>query len=90
MDQEIRNYMEICVEDALMPILKTLDVCTCERCRCDIMAIALNALPPKYVVTPRGHLFSKIDTLRQQNDVDLISAITKGATIVSRMPRHDD
>jgi competence protein ComFB len=54
------------------------------------MAIALNTLPPKYVVTPKGHLYSKIETLQRQNDVDLIAAITKGAMIVSRMPRHDD
>ena len=28
------------------------NVCTCPRCTCDIVAIALNYLPPHYIVEP--------------------------------------
>lgn len=86
---EMRNYMEVCVEDLLDTILQDINCCTCENCRFDITAIALNSLPPKYVVTRKGQLYTKLYSLQQQFDVDIISAITKAAVIVNRNPRHD-
>ena len=43
----------------------------------DIASKALNDLPPHYVVTEKGEVYSKINALRQQFEVDVISAITK-------------
>ena len=86
---EMKNYMEVCVDDMLMPVLKGINSCTCETCRFDIRAIALNSLPPKYVVTRKGHLYTKVYALQQQFDVDIIAAITKAAVIVGRSPRHN-
>ena len=88
-DQEMKNYMEPCVNNMLVPILKGINSCTCEKCKLDIMAIALNSLPPKYIVTTKGQLFTKVSALQQQFDVDIIAAITKAAVIVSRAPRHE-
>ncbi len=87
---EITNYMEICVKDALIPVLNAVNSCTCEKCRLDITAIALNSLPPKYVVTKKGQLYTKLSALQQQFDVDIIAAITKAAVLVGRSPRHDE
>ena len=70
-------------------ILSDINVCTCDKCLLDIAAIALNDLPPKYIVTEKGELYSKIDTLRQQFEVDVIAAITKAAVLVKRNPRHN-
>lgn len=86
----IKNYMEDCVIDMMEEVMKGMNVCTCEKCQMDIAAIALNSLPPKYVVTRKGQLFTKLSVLQQQFDVDIISAITKAAVIVSKKPRHDD
>lgn len=86
----IKNYMEDCVIDSMAAILKGMNVCSCEKCQMDVAAIALNTLPPKYVVTKKGQLFTKLSVLQQQFDVDIISAITKAAVIVSKKPRHDD
>lgn len=86
---QIRNYIEDVVFDALDTIIKDLDVCQCESCKHDIAAITLNSLPPKYVVTRKGELYTKINTLHQQFDVDTISAITKASTIVKKYPRHE-
>lgn len=87
---EIKNYMEECVINLLEPILNNINGCKCTNCLSDVMAITLNALPPKYVVTKRGELYTKISNLQQQYDVDIISAITKASVIVSRNPRHDE
>lgn len=85
----IKNYMEEVVYGMFDDVLKDLNVCTCEKCRMDIAAIALNQLPAKYIVTEKGELYSKINTLRQQFEVDVISAITKAAVLVKRTPRHE-
>ncbi len=87
--REIRNYMEVCVQEMLESVLDNINGCKCEKCKLDITAIALNTLPPKYVVTKKGELYAKLNAFQQQIDVDLISAITKAAVIVSRYPRHD-
>ena len=85
---DIRNYMEDCVDGMIVPILKAVSSCTCDECLLDIKAIALNSLPPKYVVTKKGQLYTKLSALQQQFDVDIIAAVTKAAIIVSRNPRH--
>lgn len=86
---QIKNYMEEIVYNLMKEVLSDIKVCACEKCLMDIAAIALNDLPPKYIVTERGELYSKINALRQQFEVDVISAITKAAVIVKRNPRHD-
>jgi competence protein ComFB len=80
--------MEEIVFGQMKEVLADINVCTCEKCLLDIAAIALNDLPPKYVVTKKGELYSKINTLGQQFEVDVVSAITKAAVLVKRRPRH--
>lgn len=87
---QIKNYMEEIVFNQLKEVLEDINVCTCEKCLLDIAAIALNDLPPKYIVSEKGELYSRINTLKQQFEVDVISAITKAAVLVKRKPRHDD
>ena len=85
----MKNYMEVCVQDALDPVLSSLNSCTCDKCKFDITAIALNALPAKYVVTKKGQMYTKLSVLQNQFGVDVLSAITKAAVIVGEHPRHD-
>lgn len=85
----IRNYMEEVVFNVMKEILEDLNVCNCEKCILDIAAIALNDLPSKYVVTQKGELYTKVNNLKQQFEIDVISAITKAAILVKRNPRHN-
>ena len=87
--QQIKNYMEEIVFNQIKEVLEDINCCKCEKCILDIAAIALNDLPPKYVVSQKGELYSKLNTLKQQFEVDVISAITKAAVLVKRNPRHD-
>jgi competence protein ComFB len=86
---QIKNYMEEMVFNQMKDVLDDINVCTCEKCLLDIAAIALNDLPPKYIVSEKGELYSKISSLKQQFEVDIISAITKAAVLVKRKPRHE-
>lgn len=83
------NAMEERVEEEFDRNKDSLNCCQCERCRNDIIAFALNKLPTKYVVTPEGALYSKVDTVVHiQMHTDILSALTQGAEMVKRHPRH--
>jgi len=70
-------------------ILKIMNICKCEKCKLDIIAIALNDLPSKYVVTQIGELYAKVNELTQQFEVDIETSIVKAAVQVARSPKHD-
>lgn len=89
MERELRNYMEIFVKEALDKVIVNMNICKCDKCRYDMMAIALNNLPPKYYVTEKGNLFAKLSLLQQQSDVDIIATIVKAANIVGSNPKHE-
>lgn len=86
---EVKNYMEIVVNNLLPSILKlNPDVCDCEKCKSDIKAIALNNLPPRYIATESGEVYSKINALATQFEADVINSIIQAIEIVKRSPRH--
>ncbi|WP_058485246.1 late competence development ComFB family protein [Defluviitalea phaphyphila] len=87
---EIKNYMEDLVFLQIDNVIKELKVCDCHKCKMDIAAIALNSLKPHYIVTQKGRLYTKLNTLQQQFDVDILSALIKAAIIVKRNPRHEE
>lgn len=83
------NAMESLVEEAYDKLRDKLDCCTCEQCRNDIIAYALNQLPPKYVVTIQGAMYSKANsTMKTQPGADIIAALTAGANLVRTRSRH--
>ena len=51
----IKNYMEDLVWGQLDAVIaRHREVCTCEKCRYDIAALALNFLPPRYIASDKG------------------------------------
>lgn len=87
--KELVNYMDMAVREALPDLLELRqDICKCEDCQCDIIAYALNQLPPKYVVSERGHIHTKVDFAEIQHDVDVTTVILQGINTVGKRPRH--
>jgi competence protein ComFB len=81
--------MEDIVLDALEELLSERnDICKCEKCKFDITAITLNRLPSKYVVTPRGRVYTKLSELELQKRTDIIKELTKAIEIVKNNPQH--
>ncbi|NLW25570.1 MAG: late competence development ComFB family protein [Clostridia bacterium] len=84
------NLTELMVEEVFKGLtMKRKDFCCCDRCRADIMAIALNNLKPRYVVTEKGQAFAKASFLNCQISTDVLVEINKAIEIVNRYPRHD-
>ncbi|SHM51934.1 competence protein ComFB [Caldanaerovirga acetigignens] len=84
----LKNYMEDVVFSLLDGLINEKDACNCERCRYDIAAIALNNLPPKYVVTKSGEVFAKTQLLNQQFKTNAVVEILKAIEIVRNNPHH--
>ena len=76
------------VEDRFDEVAQRLGCCTCEQCRADVIAYALNRLPCKYVVTTKGEVASIMGALRIQNGADILAALTQGAQVIKEFPRH--
>ncbi len=91
---QIRNAMEIVVRENLAEILQQRekygveDVCTCERCQLDAMAMTLNKLPPRYVVCNQGEVYVRIAELDQQFKVDTLFAVLNALRTVHANPHH--
>jgi competence protein ComFB len=86
---KIQNYMEDVVQDELELLLSERDdICKCQKCKYDMMVMALNRLPPQYVITNRGRLYTKLSEQEAQFKADVVKELTKAITKVSRAPQH--
>ncbi|MHC1750360.1 MAG: late competence development ComFB family protein [Cellulosilyticaceae bacterium] len=81
--------MENLVLYELDEVLRSYSVCRCDKCRSDIMAIALNLLPPMYVSTDKGETLLRANLLlKQQLKADILAAIIEGVNKVCNESRH--
>lgn len=84
----LKNYMEEVVFNMMEAVLKQVKHCPCKKCMADIAALALNDLPPRYIVSEDKEVYLKVKQLEQQFEVDATTAIIKAAVIVNKNPRH--
>jgi competence protein ComFB len=62
--------------------------CHCDQCMLDVTAIALNALPPRYVTSPqwRDVVFNEMNTPEHLEEIN--KQIIHAIHIVGRKPKH--
>lgn len=80
--------MEEVVKTMMDEVMEKQDMCTCKRCQLDVTALALNELPPRYVVSSKGEAFSRADFLKMQKNIDVLREINQAVLIVKDRPRH--
>ena len=85
---QLRNYTEEAVKAFIERWFKDADVCQCESCMLDTMAIMLNNLEPRYVVTDKGALFAQMDDFDPQHKIDFMTVMTQAVQQVNKKPRH--
>ncbi len=85
---ELRNLMEDVVNHALEDVKKHYDFCSCAQCRMDISALALNKIPPRYVVSNKGESYGRADLLAMQSGLDVLSIVLEAVKMVQQKPRH--
>lgn len=84
------NLMEDIVLQYVDSVMEQQGVCHCEICKSDVIAFALNHLPPRYVATELGRLVSKAQSYESQFHTDVITALSEAAEMVRKKPRHGE
>lgn len=86
---KVKNYMEDVIDQYLPTVLQNYpNLCYCPRCSTDIKALALNHLPPKYVATDIGEVYTRVNELSCQFEADALKAIVDAIQVVATKPRH--
>lgn len=88
MGVEYRNLMEDIVMQNLDVVMTAGGGCTCDACKSDVAAYALNHLNPHYVATRQGRLLVKLQSYELQSRADVVAAISEAAVVVAKSPRH--
>ena len=83
------NEMESVVKSIVENHLRDKqNLCTCDRCKMDMIALTLNALMPRYVVTTLGGAVTNVDLQGIQAGADIMMALMRSSEIGKRKPRH--
>lgn len=82
------NIMERIVEDKIIYFMRQFDVCTCGRCKADTIALTMNGLMPKYIVTTPAAVDPLLSYYTNRLISDVTVEATKACMIVKDNPRH--
>jgi len=86
---ELINFMEDVVSYYVDEVIQNdKSLCGCPRCRLDTIALALNNVKPKYVVTTKGYAYARMGELQAQFRADTIVAVTNALKVIRKRPRH--
>lgn len=83
------NVMQALVEEKAPKYIKMFGLCECPRCVTDVKALALNNLPPKYVVMPHGEVIPRITVYEGYYSAAVTAQLLRACKIVMENPRHD-
>jgi competence protein ComFB len=84
----IINIMEEIVDQRADAMIDRTDMCRCQQCRADVKTHALNHLPPKYVASISGGVFTHTQSTRMQMQAEIMIAIMNAVSLVSKNPKH--
>ena len=84
------NVVKDIALDLLSSVMKKMEVEDTPENREDVIALALNSLPQKYVTTSGGRLYAEmINTYKRQYETDVLMSLTKAAMQVKNRPRQE-
>lgn len=86
-DPDLINIMEYMVYQRVDEVITKFKCCTCSKCRKDTIALALNKLPPRYMVKS-GDL--TLDYTRNKSTAEVLTALVQAVLVVRANPRHDE
>lgn len=79
------NLVEQLVADRLDAVFEKFNCCRCDKCRRDVAALALNAIPPQYVVAQP----EEVPALLEEADTrEIPGALVKAILQVKGNPKH--
>lgn len=79
------NLVEQLVADRLDAVFEKFNCCRCDKCRHDVAALALNAVPPQYVVAEPEEIPG---LLAQASAKEIPGALVKAILQIKNNPQH--
>lgn len=87
---EVKNVMEQVVIDCIERNIKILNCCQCQQCQMDIAACVLNRMPPRYVTTETGELYTKVNQMGEEFKTEVMVEVIRAAEVVRKFPKHPE
>lgn len=82
------NVTQALVEDKTDKYMKMFGMCTCNRCRIDVIALALSGLPAKYVVARPKDMVPRLSIYEAKYSAAVITQVMKACKKVIDLPHH--
>ena len=82
------NVMQALVEDKVDKFMQRFKMCTCTRCRTDVIALTLSSLPAKYIVVPESEGIPMLSVYEGRYDSAVTAQLMWACQKVSAHPRH--
>ncbi|WP_322172771.1 late competence development ComFB family protein [Acutalibacter caecimuris] len=82
------NVMQALVEDKVDKYIERFHMCNCERCRTDVIALALTSLPAKYIVVPESEGVPMLSIYESRYSAAVTAQLMAACQQVSQHPRH--
>lgn len=83
------NVMEQLVEKSADKYIKMFGLCSCPRCRADVVALALTHLAPQYIVAPENELSFRMIIYEKRFSTEVTAQILHACKKVMDFPRHE-
>ena len=83
-----KNLMEDIALQNVERVMKASGGCCCDDSKSDVLAYALNHLPPHYVATRQGLLMVKLQSYALQFHADVVAALSEASELIAKTPRH--
>lgn len=82
------NVMQALVEDKADKYIRMFGLCSCTRCRIDVIALALSNLPAKYVVAKPHDLIPRLSIYEQKYSAAVVTQVMSACRKVLERPHH--
>lgn len=91
LNESVFNLTKALTEEMLSIVMSKMNIKETRENREDVLALALNYLPAKYVTTDEGRQYSKlIEMYRAQYESDVVTALTKACIKIKDHPRNTE
>ena len=85
----VENLMERIIAEMLDEQWSNINMpCHCDVCKTDVLALALNMLPARYVTKDMGRMIVLLRMSEEQACADILREIAKAGIIVGAKPSH--
>ena len=89
------SVMKNFAEDVIIEVFEEIkgtnpNFCNCEKCRRDVIALALTKIRGRYACSPEGEIFARVEQSDRQVRADALFAVMEAMDTVIKRPRHSE